>query len=115
MKPGQIVGLVGGVWLMVAPAVVGYVDTAAEDLHRTIGPVVATFAAVALWAATRDLRWANLPLVAVMAIAPVFGGHPTGATVVAITTAVVIAAATPFGGPDPQRRGRGWRGVIQSK
>ncbi|MBW3536828.1 MAG: hypothetical protein KY395_03540 [Actinobacteria bacterium] len=114
MKPGQIVGLVGGLWLMVAPAVFGYVDTPAEDLHRTVGPIVATFAAIALWAATRDVRWVNLPLMATVAVAPLFGGHPIAATLVAVATAAVVAAATPFGGPDTQRRGRGWWGVIRS-
>ena len=112
MKPGQMAAVIGGLWLMAAPAVLGYVDTTAEDLHRTAGPIIATFGGIALWAVTRDLRWVNLLLVAIVAAGPLFGGHSAAATVVALVTAIVIAAATPFGGPDPQRRGRGWRGIL---
>ena len=114
IKPGQMAAVIGGLWLMAAPAVLGYVDTTAEDLHRTVGPMIATFGAIALWAVARDLRWANLALVAVVAAGPLFGGHPGAATVVAFVTAFVIAAATPFGGEDTQRRGRGWRGILKS-
>ena len=113
IKPAQIVALIGGLWLMAAPAVLGYVDTTAEDLQRTVGPLVAAFGGIALWAVTRDLRWVNLPLVAIVAAGPLFGGHPGAATIVALVTAALIAATTPFGGPDPQRRGRGWRGMLR--
>lgn len=114
MKAAQWVGVAVGVWLMAAPAVIGYVDTAAGDIHRTIGPLAVTFAIIALWSVTCDLRWANAVLAAALVAAPLLAGHPATATVVGVASAAVLAAITPFGGPDPQTRGAGWRGVLTS-
>lgn len=45
-----------GLWLMAAPALLGYGRPAA-DSDRIAGPIAASFAIVALWEAGASLRW----------------------------------------------------------
>lgn len=71
-----------------------------------------TFGIIALWAVTRDLRWANLPLAAVLLAAPLFTAHSLAAAAVGIGGAAAVIASAPFGGPDADRRGSGWRGLM---
>ncbi|MGH7966442.1 MAG: SPW repeat domain-containing protein, partial [Candidatus Binatia bacterium] len=47
----QLTNILLGVWLMVAPAVFGYVGTASTN-DRIVGPLVASFAMIALSEAT---------------------------------------------------------------
>lgn len=65
----QVVGLLLGVWLMAAPDVLGHVGPARTNAH-IVGPLVATFACVAIWEATRAVRWLNVGLGAWLALAP---------------------------------------------
>lgn len=111
MKPAQWLAIAGGTWLLFAPAVAGYGGRSA-DLHRTIGPLLVSFGIVALWDATRDVRWANAPIAAVLAIAPIVVHHSAAAALTAVVTAAVVVASSPFAGKDRLRRGRGWRGVF---
>jgi hypothetical protein len=115
VKIGQWVGVVIGVWLMAAPAALDYARTGASDVHRTVGPLVTTCAVVALWTATRDVRWANVALGAVLFVAPAFGRHPTDATVVGFSAAIVLGATAPLGGRDTERRGGGWRAIVREE
>ena len=59
----QVVNAALGIWLMVAPAVLGY-GAPAQANDRIIGPVVATFAIVSWWEATRSVRFWQLPFAA---------------------------------------------------
>lgn len=115
MKLAQIVATAVGVGLMFTPAVAGYAGTAASDVHRTVGPLVAACGVIAFWPATRDVRLANVVLAAVLVGAPLAGGHPAPATWVALVAAVLLVATVPFGGPDPEARGAGWRGVLSDR
>lgn len=114
MKIGQGAGIACGVLLMFAPAVFGYVDTTAEDVHRIVGPLVLTWSTIAVWNATRDLRWLNVPGALALVTAPLAGDHPTTATIVALITGVVLAGSAPFGGADNEQRDVGWRGLLQA-
>jgi hypothetical protein len=44
----RLVTVLCGIWLMLSPAVLGY-GGAAENNDRLIGPIVASFAFVAIW------------------------------------------------------------------
>jgi hypothetical protein len=50
-----------GIWLMAAPAVLGYGDPAATAGY-IVGPLAAGFAYVAVWEVIRGLRWVGVPL-----------------------------------------------------
>lgn len=115
IKWAQVVGLISGIWLMAAPAVEGYTGTGAADLHRITGPLIASFALVALWPATRELRWVNLVLGAITAAGPLLLAHPLRATLVGVITGIGVMAATPAGGPDPDERGNGWAGLFPTR
>src|SRR5574339_482905 len=57
----RIVNFFLGLWLMAAPAALGYAGPAAVN-DRLVGPLVASFALVAIWQTTNALRWTNLAL-----------------------------------------------------
>lgn len=105
----QVVGIVVGVALMAAPAVLGYAGSTASDVHRTIGPTAAGLALIAVWQATRSVRLPNIVLGIVLAVSPVVVDHPADAAVVAVVAGAALVAATPFAGRERRRLGGGWR------
>ena len=98
-----------GIWLMAAPAVLGY-GAPAETSDRIAGPLIATFAIVAIWEATRPCRWvcfvAGLWLVA----APFLLGYGLGhvATPNSIAVGAAVAALATHKGPIEERFDGGW-------
>ncbi len=111
MNPAQAVGIVAGVWLMAAPAVLGYADSPAGDVHRTIGPVAASVAIIAVWDATRGVRLVNVLLGVVLTIAPLFVGHPAAAALNGTASGAALVAATPFGGAGSNPMAGGWQSL----
>jgi len=112
VRIAQGVGAIGGLWLMGAPALLGYTDRWASDLHRVIGPLIAAVAIIALWEVTIAVRWPNVVLAAVLVVAPIFGGHPAAAAITGVVTGLAIAVATPFGGCVHHPIGGGWRALT---
>lgn len=55
----RIINAILGVWLMAAPAVLGYGEPARTS-DRIAGPIAAAVAVIAIWEVTRPLRWVNL-------------------------------------------------------
>ena len=102
-----------GIWLMVAPAVLGYGDPAQTN-DRIIGPVVATFAIVAWWEATRNVRWANIPLGGWMVLAPLILGYGATAPIVnSIAAGLLIVALSFVRGEVKKPYGGGWRSLFR--
>lgn len=66
----QMVMAVLGIWMMVAPAVLGFPKYIADNA-RIVGPLVASFAVIAIWECTRNVRLLNLPLAVWLFAAPV--------------------------------------------
>ena len=65
-----------GIWLMAAPAVLEYGRPASTNDH-IIGPLIATFACIAIWESSRSVRWVNLPLGLWLIAAPLDTGSST--------------------------------------
>jgi hypothetical protein len=113
----RLINVALGTWLMFAPAVLGYSTTAAvpDGVDRTIGPLVISAAIAAIWPEIRPLRWMNVVLGALLAIAPLilawFVDYPPAAVVNGIVVGVAIAAAARVRGPVDARFGGGWRSV----
>lgn len=103
----QIVLVVAGLWLMVAPAVLEY-DGAAATSDRIAGPVMVATAFLAVFAITRGLRWVNLPVGAWLVAAPWLLQFPVDATVSSMVCGVAALALAPLGRPDQSRYGGGW-------
>ena len=66
---GQLMSLLLGIWLMAAPSILEYGNPAAAN-DWIMGPLVATFATIALWEITRSFRRMNLILGVWLLMAP---------------------------------------------
>ena len=103
----QLLNTALGLWLMAAPALLGYGRPASTNDH-IIGPLVATFACIALWEATRSVRWVNLPLGLWLVAAPLLLGHSQAGAVNSVLCGIAIAVLSCVGGAVQQRFGGGW-------
>lgn len=103
-----------GIWLMAAPAVLGYSGPAAIN-DRIVGPLAATFAIVAIWEVTRSLRWSNLALGPWLLAAPwLLGGYPAAAMISSLVAGALLALFSLVRGRIRQEYGGGWAAVWRS-
>lgn len=109
--PARVAAALAGVWLMVSPAVLGYVGTTAEASDRTVGPVAAAASFVAMWAVVRSLRWITLPIGMYCLFAPWLIGFPTDAAISNASAGVVLIVTAFVGGPAEERFGGGWESL----
>jgi hypothetical protein len=109
----QIATIVAGLWLMVAPAVFGYADSGAArpaaNNDWVVGPLVASFATIALWEATRAVRWANVALGAWLLVAAMILPYPEVPAILVAVTGLVVAVLATRGGRISHAFGGGWR------
>lgn len=111
----RLVAVAAGLWLMFAPAVLGY-QGVAENNDRIFGPIGAAFAFVAIWEVVRALRWATLPVGVWLIAAPfVLGYDDVGAITSSIAAGAVMAISTFFGARVEASFGGGWRSVYPAQ
>jgi hypothetical protein len=103
-----------GVWLMAAPAVLGYEDPARTS-DRIAGPVAATVAIVAIWEVTRPVRWANLLIAGWLLIVPMVLDYHRVAALNSVAAGLLLAALTFVRGALRQRFGGGWSALIHPR
>jgi energy-converting hydrogenase Eha subunit E len=106
----RLVAVATGVWLMCAPAVLGYGDPAATN-DRIFGPVAAAVAFVAMWPVVRSLRWAVAPVAVWLFVAPILLAYDDTAAVLSTELSALVLAVTVPLGPTDQRFGGGWSAV----
>lgn len=108
----RFVAVASGIWLMFAPAVLGYGDAAAAN-DRISGPIGAAFAFVAVWEVVRPLRWGTLPVGVWLIVAPFLLGYTDAASVVSsVVAGVVMAATAPLGGEIKHSYEGGWKSLF---
>ncbi len=113
----RLVNAALGVWLMFAPAVLGYStsDAVASSADRIIGPLVVSAAIAAIWDEIRPLRWVNVALGALLALAPLvlgpFLGWPVAGAVNAMVTGIAVIAFGLIRGDITNEFGGGWRSL----
>lgn len=101
----QILNFAIGIWLMAAPAVLGYGPPAATN-DRIVGPIAGSFAFVALWEVARPLRWAVVPLGLWQVAAPWFlGAYPVHAIWNSVLSGLLLTALACVRGRIRQRFG----------
>ena len=106
-----------GLWLMVAPVVLGY-DEPLSTVHRIIGPMVAAVGIVSLWGHMNALsQWLHPPLGVLLVIVPLLSGVlGTGIETVALVNSLVVGPALlvlgVVGGHITGRYGGGWSSLA---
>jgi hypothetical protein len=103
----QLLGALLGVWLMAAPAVLGY-GAPAATADRIAGPLAAMFGVVAASEVTRGVRRANLPVGLWLLAAPWVLGYPTPAMLNSIGVGLLLAVLSFVRGTVRERFGGGW-------
>lgn len=96
-----------GIWLEAASAVLGYGPPAA-DVDRVLGPVAGGIAFVAIWAIAHPIRWATVPVGALLVVAPVLG-YPLDAAVSSVASGLAIIGLAFVGGDPRGDHGGGWQ------
>lgn len=116
----RIVNTLLGVWLMAAPAVLGYTGAAAI-VDRILGPVAASLAITAMGEATRSVRHANLLIGVLLVAAPWVLGYATTPTINSMVVGAVMVAMSRIRGRMKEdfaggwtRVWRGWGGEAES-
>ena len=104
----RLVNTAAGLWLMAAPAVLGYAG-AAQVNDRIAGPLAVTCAFVAIWEATRPLRRVNTVIGGWLLLAPwVLGYGATAPIVNSLVVGVVLVACSLAKGTVEKGYGGGW-------
>jgi hypothetical protein len=106
----QVLSLSLGLWLMAAPAVLGYGPPAA-DVHRILGPIAAAFALMAIWGHMRPLRWMNLLFGGLLVVLPFVFGFATVATVNSVVIGLALGGLGFVRGRVTERFGGGWSSI----
>jgi hypothetical protein len=109
----RLASLALGVWLMAAPAALGYGDPARTN-DRVVGPIVASIACVAVWEVVRALRWVNVVPALWLLTAPWVLGYERDAAVNSVAVGLALLALVVVRGPVRQRFGGGWRALLRS-
>ena len=99
-----------GLWVTASPAMLGIVRPAAVSAW-VVGPIVASFATIAMWDATRSVRWWNLPLAVWLLFAPTFVEHQPAAAASSILCGAGIAGLAVVPVAPRHRFGGGWSGL----
>lgn len=113
----RLVNVALGLWLMLAPAVLGYATTApvASASDRIIGPLVVSAAIVSIWPELRPLRWVTVVLGALAVVAPLASGAfvdwPLRAGVSSVVTGLAMVGFGLVRGKVDSRFGGGWRSI----
>lgn len=102
-----------GIWLEAASAVLGY-GTPAANVDRILGPVAGGIAFVAIWAVAHPIRWATVPVGALLVLAPVLG-YPVEAAASSILSGLAIIALAFVGGNPSGSYGGGWQAIWKGR
>ena len=106
-----------GLWLMAAPALLGYgADPAGAAIaHRIVGPMLVSVGVVASAGMMRGVRWLALPLGAVLLISPWLSGYGTTPLVVGGVTGLLAILLGCVHGAVRDRHGGGWSSLVRKE
>lgn len=112
--PLRLASAAVGVWLMVAPAVLGYGGTPANS-DRITGPIAISVALVAIWDVARSVRLINLVAAAWLMLSAFLLTYPIAGSISAVISGVALAALTLPRSDPTQKYGGGWGAVVRSR
>ncbi len=108
----RLFSLLTGVWLMAAPAILGYGGPAWIN-DRICGPLIASFAIIAIWEVTRPLRWMNVIFAFWLMLAPLvlhYTAWRSSYNNVGCALVLLVCALAP--GRKTHRFGGGWSSLF---
>lgn len=109
----KVINTILGLWLMVAPGLLGY-GGAAADNGFIVGPIIATFSIIAFWEATDAVHKWNYPFALWLLLAPwVLGYDATSAIVSDMVTGVLVLILSSVRQKLKYRFGGGWTSLGQ--
>ncbi len=108
----QIINIVIGLGLMVAPSILKFNKVDADNNH-IVGPLVITFAVISLWEINRNARWFNIVTGSWLLIAPFVLAFTFSAKIVDLIAGVLIIIFSFFSGKVKRKYGGGWRSLFQ--
>ncbi len=108
---GRAFAIAAGVWLMLAPAVLGHAGTAMADSDRIVGPIAASCALVASWQVMDGLRWVTVPCGLWAVIAPWILDADLAAGLSSKLAGVVFVLTATISTTGGHRFGGGWRSI----
>ncbi len=104
----KIINILTGLWLMVAPGILGYGSAAADNGH-IIGPIIITFSVVSLWEATHSVRKWNYPFALWLLLAPwILSYSNTLAIVSDMAAGILVIVLSTLHQEIKSRFGGGW-------
>jgi len=109
---GQLAAAAFGLWLMAAPAVLGYTGVA-EVMDRIAGPIIAALAIVAVSECTRGLRWTNVAVGSILIVSPLWLDYARAATLNSVTTGVGVVILSGMRSSVRSSFGGGWRVLLR--
>lgn len=109
----QIALVLVGLWLMVAPQMLGYGGAAANS-DRIAGPLITAFAFLAIFSITRGMRWLNLPLALWLLLGPLVFSFPLQAALSSMVAGILTLVLAGIGRPDQSQYGGGWIVLFQT-
>jgi uncharacterized membrane protein YdjX (TVP38/TMEM64 family) len=111
----RFINMLIGLWLMSSPGLLNY-DSAATDNGHIIGPILATFSAIAIWEATRNVRIWNYPLGVWLLLAPWILDYTYLTAILSdMIAGVIIIILCSIKGKVKQSFGGGWRALFKKK
>lgn len=97
---------------MAAPAVLGYAGPASIN-DRVVGPLAASIATIAIWEATRSLRWVNFALAVWLLLAPLILRYDgPAARLNSLTVGFLMVLCALVRGKVKGRFGGGWSSLV---
>ena len=107
-----ILNIILGIWIIVAPAVLNFDINAANNNH-IVGPLIVTFAIVAIWEINRSVRYFNLVAGIWLVAAPfLLSFDSSAATWVDVVSGALVAVTSLFKGRISKKYGGGWRSLV---
>ncbi len=109
----QLLAVATGLWLMAAPAVIGY-GAPAATIDRLLGPLAATIGAVAVCQSMRIVRLWNLPLGVALLAAPLLLVYPAPAALNDFFCGCMLIVCSRIQGRLTHRFGGGWASLLHA-
>jgi hypothetical protein len=109
----RVISAILGIWLMAAPAVLGY-DGLAATSHRIVGPIAASLAVIAIWEVTRPLRWGNLLLGLWLIVSPLVLGGGSSVVISSLIVGVLLSTCALMPGSVKHQFGGGWSALWRA-